>query len=88
MARCDECDCECYKPKNVEDEIKNGCGERIENTHLRLICGVDGLCSECNPSNGFNEEFNCGCVNHGNYEFKLCDEHREMVLDNIGGESE
>jgi len=29
------------------------------------------------------EEFKCGCVNHGNFEFKLCDKHRDMVLDDI-----
>lgn len=29
------------------------------------------------------EEFNCGCINHGNYEFKLCDRHRNMILDDV-----
>jgi len=29
------------------------------------------------------DEFKCGCVNHGNYEFKLCDKHRDIVLDDI-----
>jgi hypothetical protein len=29
------------------------------------------------------EEFICGCVNHGNFEFKLCDRHRDMVLDDV-----
>ncbi len=29
------------------------------------------------------EEFKCGCINHGNYEFKLCDKHRDLVLDDI-----
>lgn len=37
--------------RNVTNHLKKlkseGCGERIDGTYLRLVCGVDGLCSSC-----------------------------------------
>ena len=29
------------------------------------------------------DKFKCGCVNHGNFEFKLCDKHRDLVLNDL-----
>ena len=29
------------------------------------------------------EKFKCGCVNFGNFEFKVCHKHREFLLDAI-----
>lgn len=29
------------------------------------------------------EEFKCGCVNYGEYRFKLCDKHRDIILDDV-----
>ena len=34
------------------------------------------------------EKFKCGCVNHGDFEFKLCDKHRGMILDDVEVEKE
>ena len=28
------------------------------------------------------EQYKCGCVNYGDYKFKLCSEHRDLILDN------
>lgn len=30
-----------------------------------------------------SEEFKCGCINYGDFKFKLCNKHRNMVLDDI-----
>ncbi len=37
------------KEKIIEalEDTPKGCGERIDNTPLRLVCGVDELCLKC-----------------------------------------
>lgn len=32
------------------------------------------------------ERLKCGCINYGDFKFKLCDKHRDIVLDDLENE--